>query len=75
MIYIQKLEEEKSHIAANTVFHVEGASSSDLQAVLAAPTADKAQKIAQEKRLIAEQRALAAGEAQHAAANEGQAAR
>lgn len=75
MLYIKKLEQHKAHMAANTAIRVDGASSSDLQAVLEAPTADKAQKIAQEKRLIAEQRALAAGEAQHAAANEGQEAR
>jgi chromosome segregation ATPase len=67
----QQLAEAK----ANKVIRIVGAadtSNAGLQAVLDAPTADKAQKIAQEKRLIAEQRALAAGEAQHAAANEGQ---
>ena len=69
--HIEAVEAENKKLKANTVITIEGDEA--LKAALEVPTADRAEKTAQQRRVIAEQIALLADpSAKHAAANEGE---
>jgi hypothetical protein len=69
--HIEAVEAENKKLKANTVITIEGDEA--LKAVLEVPTADRAEKTAQQRRVIAEQIALLTDpSAKHAAANEGE---